>query len=117
MEVSIATINNPLLSDGDVAVFAGDVDVKHTVLGGTLALNGVVGNGGREGYETITGHIRRDTLGLWSVCGVCVWVCECVGVCGGGWQFRHLHTVIYTYGMRKKSRLAYTENSFSSGQN
>ena len=83
MEVSIATINDPLLSDGDVAVFAGDVDVKHTVLGGTLALNGVVGNGGREGYETITGHIRRDTLGLWSVCGGDVCVCECVGVCGG----------------------------------
>ena len=46
MEVSIATINDPLLSDRDMAVFAGDVDVKHTMLGGTLTLNGVVGNGG-----------------------------------------------------------------------
>ena len=30
MEVSIATINDPLLSDRDMAVFAGDVDVKHS---------------------------------------------------------------------------------------
>ncbi len=46
MEVSIATINDPLLSDGDMAVFAGDVDVKHTMLGGTLVQNVIVGNGG-----------------------------------------------------------------------
>ena len=70
MEVSIATINDLLLSDRDMAVFAGDVDVKHTMLGGTLIQNVIVGNGGREGNETITGHIRRDTLGLWSGWGV-----------------------------------------------
>ena len=70
MEVSIATINDPLLSDRDMVVFAGDVDVKHTVLGGTLVQNVIVGNGSREGNETITGHIRRDALGLWSGWGV-----------------------------------------------
>ncbi len=43
MEVSIATINDPLLSDRDMAVFAGDVDVKHTMLGGTLVQNAIVG--------------------------------------------------------------------------
>ncbi len=46
VEVSIATINDPLLSDGDMAVFAGDVDVKYTMLGGTLVQNVIVGNGG-----------------------------------------------------------------------
>ncbi len=95
MEVSTATINDPLLSDGDVAVFAGDVDMKHTVLGGTLALNGVVGNGGREGYETITGHIRRDTLGLWSVWG-CVCGCVSVWVCVEGVGNLGIYIRLYT---------------------
>ncbi len=88
MEVSIATINDPLLSDGDMAVFAGDVDVKHTVLGGTLVQNVIVGNGGREGNETITGHIRRDTLGLWSGWMCVEWMGWGVGCVCGGWLAR-----------------------------
>ena len=87
MEVSIATINDLLLSDRDMAVFAGDVDVKHTVLGGTLVQNVIVGNGSREGNKTITGHIRRDTLGLWSG-----WGKGCV--CGGWLARRGIYTLM-----------------------
>ncbi len=110
MEVSIATINDPLLSDRDMAVFARDVDVKHTMLGGTLVQNVIVRNGGREGNETITGHFRRDS---WPV----EWVgyVEWVGVWSveGGWQgeaYIHLWN-------EQTVTVAYTEYCFSSGQN
>lgn len=65
VEVSITTINDPFLGDGHVTVFAGDVDVEHTVSSSPLVLYSVVGDSSRQSNQTITGHICRDTLGLW----------------------------------------------------
>ncbi len=64
VEVSIATINDPFLSNGHVTVFAGDVDMEHTVFSGPLALYSIVWDTSRKSNQTITGHIGRDTLGL-----------------------------------------------------
>ena len=64
MEVSIATVDDPLLSDRDVTVFTADMDVEHTVLVSPLSLNGVAWNTGREGDQVVTGDVSRNRLGL-----------------------------------------------------